>query len=244
MQRIGRVDRRMDAKIEKHIVRDDPGQKPVRGTVQFWNFLPPEELNGLLSLFSRVTQKTVVISRSFGIEGRMLLTPDDTFDPVKEMNERFDGVMTDIERLRLEYDALRESRPELIEAAKALPKKVFSGRKTGDGVARVFFCYRIPRPDPTLIDAEPGQPRWSLDAGYTIWTETTLDPESTTMDTGAIASRLRCEDAEKRVTKLAKTRLKALREQVEKTLVNDHLRPLQAPIGASPSLLCWMELAD
>lgn len=241
MQRIGRTDRRLDPKVEKAILQDDPEQKAVRGTTQFWNFLPPEELNELLSLFSRVTQKTVVISRSFGIEGKKLLSPDDDFDPVKEMNERFDGVMSEVEKLRLEYDQLREEHPELIESADALPSKAFSGRKSIDGKARVFFCHRIPRPDPALVEAEPGQPRWSLAAGYTVWTEVALDPESSTNDVGAIAPHVRCEADEARVTKLAKSELKALREQVEKDLVKLHLRPLQAPIGVSPSLLCWME---
>ena len=244
MQRIGRTDRRLDPKIEKAILRDDPGQKAVRGTTQFWNFLPPEELNELLSLFSRVTQKTVVISRSFGIEGKKLLSPDDDFDPVKEMNERFDGVMSEVEKLRLEYDQLRDEHPELIQAAATLPSKAFSGRESVDGQARVFFCYRIPRPDPTLVEIEPGQPRWSLAAGYTVWTEVALEPEASTNDVGAIAPHIRCAGDEKRVTKLAKSKLKAMREQVEKDLVKQHLRPLQAPVGVSPSLLCWLEQVD
>ncbi|MES5814861.1 helicase-related protein [Pseudoxanthomonas sp. Soil82] len=244
MQRIGRTDRRLDPKVEKAIIRDDPDQKAVRGTTQFWNFLPPEELNELLSLFSRVTQKTVMISRSFGIEGKQLLSPDDDFDPVKEMNERFDGVMSEVEKLRLEYDQLRDEHPELIEAATALPSKAFSGRKSVDGQARVFFCHRIPRPDPSLVEAEPGQPRWSLAAGYTVWTEVAVAPESSTNDVGAIAPHIRCEAEEKRATKLAKSRLIALREQVEKELVKHHLRPLQAPVGVSPSLMCWLEQVD
>jgi hypothetical protein len=244
MQRIGRVDRRMDKAVEKQIVRDDPGQAPVRGTVQFWNFLPPDELNELLSLFSRVTQKTLMISSTFGIESGQLLKPDDAFDVIKEMNERFDGVMSDTEKLRLEYDAMRVAHPELIEAARALPKKAFSGRKAADGTARVFFCHRIPRPDVSMLDAEPGQPRWSLDAGYTVWTEVTPEPSGCTHDASTIAHRIRCEPTEKRVTTIAKGSFKALREQVEKDLVKDHLRLLQAPIGVVPSLSCWMELAD
>jgi hypothetical protein len=160
------------------------------------------------------------------------------------MNERFDGVMSDIEKLRLEYDALRESRPELIRAAMELPSKAFSGRKSADGKARVFFCHRIPRPDPTLVENEPSQPRWSLAAGYTVWTELTLDPEMSTNEVGAIADRIRCDESEERRIKAAKSGLKSLREQVEKDLVKQHLRPLQAPIGVSPSLLCWMELTD
>src|SRR6185369_11474106 len=105
MQRIGRVDRRLSAEIEGRILRDHPEQKALRGTVEFWNFLPPDELDELLKLFQRVTSKTIVISRTLGIEGRQLLTPDDEFDPVKELNEQCDGTLTDPEKLRLEYNA-------------------------------------------------------------------------------------------------------------------------------------------
>lgn len=45
MQRIGRVDRRMDSEIEKRIIKDHPDQKDIRGTVAYWNFLPPDELD-------------------------------------------------------------------------------------------------------------------------------------------------------------------------------------------------------
>ena len=45
MQRIGRVDRRMDPEIEERIVVDHPDQKMLRGETAYWNFLPPEELD-------------------------------------------------------------------------------------------------------------------------------------------------------------------------------------------------------
>lgn len=50
MQRIGRVDRRMNPEIEARIIRDHPDQKDVRGTVAYWNFLPPDDLDELLRL--------------------------------------------------------------------------------------------------------------------------------------------------------------------------------------------------
>ncbi len=34
-----------------------------RGKVSFWNFLPPDELNALLSLYKHVTEKALRISR-------------------------------------------------------------------------------------------------------------------------------------------------------------------------------------
>ena len=41
MQRIGRVDRRLDKQIEDKILADHPELKDIRGTVHRWNFLPP-----------------------------------------------------------------------------------------------------------------------------------------------------------------------------------------------------------
>jgi hypothetical protein len=128
MQRIGRVDRRLNAEIEASIVADHPEQQKLRGQVEFWNFLPPDELDELLRLFKRVTDKTLVISRTLGIEGRQLLTPDDQFDPVKELNEQCDGSLSDVEQLRLEYQALVEQHPALAAELTGLPLKVFSGK--------------------------------------------------------------------------------------------------------------------
>ena len=44
MQRIGRVDRRLNPEIEAQLLADHPEEKAVRGKVAFWNFLPPDEL--------------------------------------------------------------------------------------------------------------------------------------------------------------------------------------------------------
>ena len=151
MQRIGRVDRRMDPAVEERIVADHPELKEFRGKVAFWNFLPPDELDELLRLFKRVTNKVFVISRTMGIEGKSLLTPDDDFDPIKEMNEQCDGILSEAEKLRLEYIEMTKQFPEIAEKLLTLPLKVFSGQATPQpGTRAVFFCYRIPRPDENL----------------------------------------------------------------------------------------------
>src|SRR5207244_706863 len=77
MRRTGRVDRRLDPAVEKRRVADAPDAASVRGRVAYWNFLPPDELNALLTLYARVTHKTLRISKTFGIEGKKLLTPED-----------------------------------------------------------------------------------------------------------------------------------------------------------------------
>ena len=78
MQRIGRVDRRLNPDVEKRLTADHPDQAALRGKVAYWNFLPPDELNQLLSLYARVTHKTLRISKTFGIEGRSCCGPRTT----------------------------------------------------------------------------------------------------------------------------------------------------------------------
>src|SRR5205085_10523569 len=68
MQRIGRVDRRLNPEVEARLVIDHPEQAKLRGKVAYWNFLPPEELNELLTLYRQVAHKTLRISKTFGIE--------------------------------------------------------------------------------------------------------------------------------------------------------------------------------
>ena len=44
------------------IASDHPDRAAIRGTVIYWNFLPPEELEALLHLYARVAHKTLRIS--------------------------------------------------------------------------------------------------------------------------------------------------------------------------------------
>lgn len=243
MQRIGRVDRRMNAAVEKRILTDHPEQKKFRNTVSFWNFLPPEELDELLRLFQRVANKALVISRTLGIEGSKLLTPDDEFDPIKELNEQVDGTMSDIEQLRLEYNIHVKEHPELASKLPGFPMKVFTGKALPKpGSRAVFFCYRIPRPDMNLIETETGEPRWSDKAGLSVWTCYDLDESRILTDTGAIAELIRSVPDTERKCAIEKTTLSDIRKKVEKQLINEYLKPLQAPPGISPILKCWMEL--
>src|SRR5207244_1018065 len=142
MQRIGRVDRRMNPMTEEALVRDHPEVAASRGKVSFWNFLPPDELNVLLTLYTKVTQKTLLISKTLGIEGKKLLTPEDDFDALKEFNHAYEGTKTAVEDMHLEFQALLQADPALDVRLKRLPGATFSGRKRpAKGARGVFFCY-------------------------------------------------------------------------------------------------------
>src|ERR1019366_9201996 len=106
MQRIGRVDRRMNPAVEAALVADHPEQRKLRGKVKYWNFLPPDELNQLLTLYTRVTHKILRISHTFGIEGRKLLRPEDDLNALRDFNEEYEGKPSKLEEMRLEYRGL------------------------------------------------------------------------------------------------------------------------------------------
>jgi len=243
MQRIGRVDRRVNPDTEKALLAAHPHLAASRGKIIYWNFLPPDELDDLLRLYNRVNKKTLVISRTFGIEGRKLLTPDDEFDPIRELNEQYEGQESESEALRLEYEELCRDHPQLAAELPSLPLKVFSGRATPrNGTRAVFFCFRIPHPDPSLVDTQEGSPRWSESAGSTVWICT--DPEGKTIADSprSIADLIRSAPETPIQHALDRAALSKLREKIEKELIKTHLRPLQAPIGVSPVLKCWMEV--
>ncbi len=243
MQRIGRVDQRMNPDIEKRLLAANSHLKGTRELVIYWNFLPPDELETLLRLYNRVNRKTLVISKAFGIEGRKLLRPEDDFDPVKEINEQFEGHQTASEKLALEYEKLAKDHPELIEKLPNFPLKTFSGKVSPSPETQaVFFCFRIPRPDPETLDPASGQPLWTESAGDTVWLLLDLDGKSIAPEAARIANLIRSEPESKRDCNFDHAALTALREKAEKQLAKSHLRPLQAPVGVAPVLKCWMEI--
>lgn len=239
MQRIGRVDRRMDPEIERRIVAEHPEIAPSRGKVQYWNFLPPDELNEILTLYTRVTQKTLLISKTLGIEGRKLLRPEDLYDDLKVLNgfdKEYEGERTAIEDLHLEYQALLKEHDGLESRLRSLPLGIFSGRKhLLKGVVGVFFCYALPALDKELEEftEEAGTPRWYL---YDLGRDSILE------DAGEIAGYVRSGPKTVRHCALGQPTLMDIRSKLEKHIKNGYLKRVNAPMGVKPVLKCWMEL--
>ena len=238
MQRIGRVDRRMDPAIEKELVADHPGAAISRGNVWFWNFLPPEELNEILSLYTKVTQKTLLISHTLGIEGRKLLTPEDDYEALKDFNHAYEGTRTDVEHIHLEYQALLEADPDLEARLGRFPGAIFSGRKRpAKGVRGVFFCYALP-----AFDKEENA--FTEEAGSTRWYLCDLDRDTILEEPGEIAASIRSKPETPRRCTTKETTLLDIRKRIEKHIKNSYLKRVDAPVGVKPRLRCWMELNE
>lgn len=243
MQRIGRVDRRMTPKIEERIKADFPGEGDrgaIRGDVAYWNFLPPDELNHLLTLYSKVTHKTLRISKTFGIEGKKLLTPEDDYDALKDFNEAYEGHETPLEALHLEYQKLLAADPALATKLDDFPQRVFSGKQhVKPGTKAVFFCYARKGPD------ESGN--WTEAAGDVVWYLYTLADEKVReagldLSVDVLATLVRSTPDTDRVTEIDQPTLGTARKAVEKHIKNTYLRSAQAPLNVRPVLKCWMEL--
>lgn len=242
MQRIGRVDRRLNPDVENRLLADHPELKPLRGQVAFWNFLPPEELNELLSLYHKVTHKTLRISKTFGIEGKQLLHPDDDFEALRNFNHEYEGELSPAEKLENEYDRLVAADPSLPDRLAALPGKVFSGKRHPLADTRaVFFCFALPAADVTVASAD-GLPPWTEEAGRAAWYLYDLATDKIVDDPTRIIDTIRCKPDTSRHCSTEPKTLAEVRAKVEKHIKNNYLKSVQAPIGIQPVLKAWMEL--
>jgi superfamily II DNA or RNA helicase len=246
MQRIGRVDRRMNPHVEERLIADHPEQKKLRGEVAYWNFLPPSELDNLLKLYSKVAHKTLRISKTFGIEGRKLLTPEDEFEALREFNHSYEGTTTSVEDMHLEYQKLLQDYPDLKVRLDRLPGRVFSGKEhplsQGKGV---FFCYALPAPDKSREnDSTNGHAAdlWTVEAGYTQWYLYDVSTEQILEEPSEILDLIRSKPDTDRDRDLPQERLTEIRKKVERHIKNTYLKSVVAPVGVKANLKAWMEL--
>ena len=238
MQRIGRVDRRMNPEVEKRLIGDRPEAKPSRGTVYFWNFLPPDELNEILTLYAKVTQKTLLISKTLGIEGKKLLTPEDDFDALREFNQAYEGTRTAVEDMHLEFQALLKANPDLDSHLNRLPGTVFSGKKlSSQGMAGVFFCYALP-----ALDKETHE--YTEEAGLTRWYFYDPHRDAILKEPGEIIASIRAKPDTPRKCTGEESTLIDIRAKIDRHIKNTYLKRIDAPLGVKPSLKCWMEVNE
>lgn len=239
MQRIGRVDRRMNPAIETELVKERPKARASRGKIQIRNFLPPDEINALLQLVGRVEGKTLMISKTLGIPGGKLLDATDIFDDVKvfqAFKDEYIGDISPLEELRLKWLELAKADPELEARTERLPSGI-SVATTGDPKG-VFICRRVPTR--TKVD-EGSEPVWSLTPGRVEWAMKTggeVERGMLTIDDAisATAATPRRSFTDRAVVRAS---LRDFERAETRALRKDVQLPLDAP---TPETLCWMEI--
>jgi hypothetical protein len=240
MQRIGRVDRRLDADRETAIVAENPKTKKTRGKIQVRNFLPPDELNRILSLYSRVQSRVLLISKTLGIPGGRLLTADDMLDDVKVFNsflEEYQGDVSPLEALRLRYLDLASKNPGLEDLLEEMPKGVYASRKGQE--FGLFTC----TVEPIRIALEEGSdPVWTLVDGRISWAFRRTDG-TVTNDLAEIDLLIACD---KSIPGVPVSDRLEIRNQLRRWQDNRY-EQLMKTVGLSldapkPITVCWMEI--
>ena len=232
MQRIGRVDRRRNDAIEKKLLSDHPEMTKTRPNVYLWNFLPPNELEQLLSLYETVSRKTLRISKTLGIEGKKILTPSDDYESLKEFNSSYEGVESASEKMALEFERLMREYSDFYAKLDTLPKKLSSG-KSGQGKG-LFLSYRLP----IIKDGE-----WDVESGPNRWYYYDFDNDSIIEDKSDIWNKIRCDESEPRKCNITSALVKKARKAVEKRIDMDYMRNAQVPIGIKPELIAWLQIS-
>jgi len=245
MQRIGRVDRRLNQEIEDKIIADHPDQKDIRGKVVYWNFLPPDELDNLLHLYSKVSGKTLKISKVFGIEGKKLLKPEDDYDALKDFNHDYEGTTSTVEEMHLEYQKLLQDYPNLEDRLNDLPGRVFSGKQHPSPSAKaVFFCYSLPAPPVQLAgESAADNSQWTEETGFTRWYLYNLADGKILEEPADIVALIRSQPDTPRYRSLSDSTLSEIRAKLDKHIKNSYFKKVQAPVGVKARLKAWIELS-
>ena len=231
MQRIGRIDRRRDATIEEKLLEDHPNLRPDRAKAYLWNFLPPKELEQLLSLYEKVSKKTLRISKTFGIEGKKLLTPDDDFDALKDFNSQYEGSTSGVEEMALAYQKLLSDNPGYLEAVQTMPKKIYSG-KAASTKKGYFFCYSLP--------SKNAEGKYTEESRIYRWYF--YDNGIISEQTYEIWKAIECETMEPRKMSITQEAFAEIRNEIKKYIRKNYLKQIVAPAGEDPVLITWMEL--
>ena len=233
MQRIGRLDRRLDPEIEKQLNRTDP-------TVHVWNFLPPAELEDILKLRKRVDGKILRISRTLGIEGKFV-SPDDPDKTIRLFNERYEGTENTEELMNLERQRISESHPALWKQLPNLPLRLFSGKPVDEepppflnrdgepvpieriGITGVFCCYEMPNRE-------------------IKWYFYDADEDEVLVTLRRYGPKFGVPRIQNVGQKAAPGGLADARKQIERH-INAYLMRIQAPMETKPKLIAWMEIS-
>ena len=195
-------------------------------------------MNAILSLYTKVTQKTLLISNTLGIEGKKLLTPEDDYEALKDFNHAYEGTRTAVEDIHLEYKALLQADPELETRLAHFPGAIFSGRKRpARGRHGVFFCYALPALDKTKDE-------FTEEAGTTRWYLYDLDRDAILDEPGEIVASIRSKPTTPRRCATEVKTLLDIRKRIENHIKNSYLKRVDAPVGVKPRLRCWMDLNE
>jgi hypothetical protein len=197
-----------------------------------------DEIPSILRSRTENIGAAVRISKTFGIEGKKFLRPEDDYEALKEFNQAYEGTPSATEAMRLEYQKLLEDNPGLEDRLNQLPRRVFSGKEHPSKNARaVFLCYSLPAPGAAAREGKEADPNvWTEEAGTTAWYLFDLDKQTILEEPTDILKLIRSKPNTPRYRAIEEKTLSEIRKKVEGHIKNTYLKRVQAPVGVKPML--------
>jgi hypothetical protein len=237
MQRIGRVDRRLNPAIEDLLKKAYPGNAAMRGKIKYWNFLPPESLENLIKLQKRVESKYSIISAILGLEGGRGLTNQQQLSTLHELytssSNQLGGLVSfddGLDEIRLDFQKI------LLNEMRSLQSDDLVSSKEGSGKL-AFFCYSVP----IKIESDEVKkwgPKWLL---YNFEKENggILDDENDLLEIYQIIKSEKTESYYEGGI-ITPAEVKKATKEVKKYLKQEVGKQLQWLAGMTPKLKCLM----
>lgn len=247
MQRIGRIDRRLNSDIEKQIMDNHPERKADRGKIAYWNCLPPQKLEDLIGLQKIVEQKYKIIATLLGIEGGFGLTKSQNLKQLHDLYTNADfsfgssNLVDSLDSIRLEYNKMLQDDQSLIS------NPVLDGfdgdsphsDKKGSG-KYAFFCYLIPQ----KFDGKWKNEKGEYVKGECKWYLYDFDNPSQILheryEMKKIFEVIKSVPKEKRVTNISAKELKTAEHSIQQYIDQSILKNRQVPL--KPRLQCSMTI--
>ncbi len=229
IQRIGRVDRRLNPKIT-----------PDAHEFGIVNVMPPVEIEAIIELVGRIEERTIKISKTLGLETSFLRATDSA-EALKEFNADYDGELSEADEALTRFVALTTIKPpdaRTLELMKQIPPGAFG---VWDGAERDgIWAYFSVIPKKTASEADKTRFASVLARPYFVLLyENDAHPITDSAKILAILGKTTPgkKSANPSHDEILKERLKRAT-----SAIRNNFRGIGLPATLTPSLVCWMEL--
>jgi hypothetical protein len=183
----------------------------------------------------------------FGIEGGVLLHPDDHLRALQLFNEAYESAKSPEEDMRTAYERILKTHPDLEQRMQHLPKRLFSNKRAEQDLPKgLFACYRFPAATPLRPQEQPTQPAATL-PGDCRWYFLALDG-SVSENPPEIHQWIQCQEETPRATQDGKppiSKLKQIEAHINKSELKKRVDLTMEQVGAGENalqLICWMDV--
>ena len=228
IQRIGRVDRRLNPKIT-----------PETHEFSIYNVLPPSEIEKIIGLVGAVENRTLKISRTLGLDVSFFKSTDPA-GSLKEFNSQYEGELSRTDQALTEYvhlTTVEPPDPAVQRLLNQLPQGTF-GVWRGAPEEGVFALFTL---EATKKATEETRTKFTALLGYPIL-GMIYKSGRTSFDSGKLLELLKATIPGEHSGNPSEEAVLARQLKTLKSAARDRFKDINLPSTIVPKLVCWMEL--